>query len=1354
MSVAVKKLDLEGAFVTLKVGIHSGKTVGTVIGQKRKFFRIFGDAVNMASRVCTTGISNTIQCSAECFRLASKWPQFVWRDRGLVWMKGKGRQRVYLIDRDQSLNNFDRPTLSERLGRRPRSTFETSGRYETRRNIGLANFGERMLKYESLGTLLNRSPELVDYLTSLQFYEFLKEAEKRIAMLTLRFSHFACLTITEKLAIERSSSEIVVNSEEEQRKKTEARAADKNIRTHSFTEGVKRASRRASLQIAKLLHGKTAHPSMTRNISAVVPMEDTSVVTSASSVSEPVRLRVETPNLSSLLPALKEKQTLPKQSHAPMGTAGESPEILIPSEAKAEPPSKTATRLVNWEDQFQWHFLSRTWKWQCLVAGLVALAHISFIASYVVIGLQLARGDIDLDDDNAVYLRMTQNTGAPYYEIAAIIFCCWHIIALLRWKWIDTQLQAAERKKLHTKPQDYEATLVAGGVAAGGGVVCDEISLHWLNFWRCTARFAQWPMTFIVFLIVYKSVTLPVGGPTELAGLSVASRADALRQIQMQATMHGFLSILTLSLAALTGCAQFRFMVLLVVSDTALTVMRAVDVFRILPHKQSGTSSSRMHIDDILSQHEQVQEFLVVLPMTFGALVLLCALAYDKERAVRRTWMLERALTHNKQQLSNLLQNLLPPFVLRTMRALKPENAIDTLVSAEFFDSTVFESDLVNFTAVCSKMSPMEVVDMLNTLYVKYDELVGKHGIEKIETIGDAFIAVNFAGPPDSVLDFALDILAVHRQYSEHDIGARIGIAYGWTIGCKLGVSSIRYHVFGDALDLAVKLEEKSDRGRILVSKTVVENATVLCSSVEPSSGPKRKDKIHVIGPVEAEETSVVQKYIFLPHPTEEDAFFCFDPDQIEELDAFIAEQESDKSKLRQQEGAFHIKVDAEEEASLVRSTSTIPPFSHTSSVGVHPKVPLTSHLLSVSRPATPKSAPAAEAVSPETSVSGLSGMEVDRPVSSKSAQSAREYSAKRRASIQRHMNAMLSARHRVKTGIARHAGAGRPGEPEEPEATRLRRMSSISQVLRQARRRQGKAGMESSDLAETALRLDSLVSKREIEELSVRSHSLDENKRLERSTARLRQAALQLRMRRLASTATRNLHAEDFPIILPADVFEREKHERRPSTQKEQLEASKRFDFSELLAAAGYRKARRSFADVVVEKTNISLPKKTPEGEAEEASREDSSKDDDGNSTIVRSRNDQSPPAPDSPRIEVPNLLKALPPLVPKASPPLVGSSLRSRKTTTAETTRAVGATGENEAVIEIRVLKEDGAVLTRDKVQHDDAPFFRDFSMHSDTSINESDGGDLHIELPATDAGSSQDVNGGTESEPSLTD
>jgi class 3 adenylate cyclase len=180
-----------------------------------------------------------------------------------------------------------------------------------------------------------------------------------------------------------------------------------------------------------------------------------------------------------------------------------------------------------------------------------------------------------------------------------------------------------------------------------------------------------------------------------------------------------------------------------------------------------------------------------------------------------------KSLQREREKSDHLLLNILPEKIASRLKE-KEE------IIADRFDSvSVLFLDIVEFTKMSSNMAAHQVVTILNDVFCMFDTLVDKHSLEKIKTIGDAYMAV--AGIPDPVPDharriveMAIDMMAVLEKYSEsaeHKIEARIGICSGPVVAGVIGRRKFIYDLWGDTVNTASRMESNGIPNRIQVTQ-------------------------------------------------------------------------------------------------------------------------------------------------------------------------------------------------------------------------------------------------------------------------------------------------------------------------------------------------------------------------------------------------------------------------------------------------------------------------------------------------------------------------------------------------------
>jgi adenylate cyclase len=201
----------------------------------------------------------------------------------------------------------------------------------------------------------------------------------------------------------------------------------------------------------------------------------------------------------------------------------------------------------------------------------------------------------------------------------------------------------------------------------------------------------------------------------------------------------------------------------------------------------------------------------------------------------------------------------------RLLRKVLPDSIANRLKTGEnpladhFSEVSVIFVDLVNFTQMATQMDPDELVHWLNDLFVQYDQICRRHGLEKIKTIGDCYMAV--AGIPiplerhaEKTVAFARDILAL-MQTVESPIGTpmqvRIGCDSGAAVAGVIGEYKFAYDLWGDTVNTAARMEANGVAGQIHCTESFVK-----------ALGPEYTQKAVIRGQIEIKGKGLMQTWL------------------------------------------------------------------------------------------------------------------------------------------------------------------------------------------------------------------------------------------------------------------------------------------------------------------------------------------------------------------------------------------------------------------------------------------------------------------------------------------------------------
>jgi adenylate cyclase len=179
-----------------------------------------------------------------------------------------------------------------------------------------------------------------------------------------------------------------------------------------------------------------------------------------------------------------------------------------------------------------------------------------------------------------------------------------------------------------------------------------------------------------------------------------------------------------------------------------------------------------------------------------------------------------------KAETETVLRNVLPDSVVERLKAEPGETIADG-----FTEASVLFADIAGFVAMARGLGPEKTVALLNRLVSAFDELAQRHGVEKIKTIGDAYMVASGVPLPRQdhakiLAAMALDLVATVRSVSAAEnmmINVRVGMAAGPMMAGVIGKKKFSYDVWGDPVNLASRLEQSSAPGRITICPTCSE---------------------------------------------------------------------------------------------------------------------------------------------------------------------------------------------------------------------------------------------------------------------------------------------------------------------------------------------------------------------------------------------------------------------------------------------------------------------------------------------------------------------------------------------------
>ncbi|MCH9641538.1 MAG: adenylate/guanylate cyclase domain-containing protein [Actinomycetia bacterium] len=208
---------------------------------------------------------------------------------------------------------------------------------------------------------------------------------------------------------------------------------------------------------------------------------------------------------------------------------------------------------------------------------------------------------------------------------------------------------------------------------------------------------------------------------------------------------------------------------------------------------------------------------------TVSAAVMIVATIWYTLREIERA---EAAMEAEYGRSERLLANILPETI-----AARLKDPSHTVIADKYDDASILFADIAGYTKRASDTAPAELVRFLDRLYTDLDALVDRHGLEKIKTSGDSYMVVSGVPTPrddhlEALALLALDMAASVADLKDsegRDVPLRIGMAAGPVVAGVVGAKKFFYDVWGDAVNVASRMETTDVEGRIQLPDNIYE---------------------------------------------------------------------------------------------------------------------------------------------------------------------------------------------------------------------------------------------------------------------------------------------------------------------------------------------------------------------------------------------------------------------------------------------------------------------------------------------------------------------------------------------------
>lgn len=201
--------------------------------------------------------------------------------------------------------------------------------------------------------------------------------------------------------------------------------------------------------------------------------------------------------------------------------------------------------------------------------------------------------------------------------------------------------------------------------------------------------------------------------------------------------------------------------------------------------------------------------------------VVMIAINFAIDRSSRGAFALSEALESERAKNEALVYNMLPAAAVERIRDGR-------LVADAYADASVIFIDIVGFSRLAKRVSPGHLVEMLNAFFNHADRCAEEFGVEKIKTIGDAYLAVAHGSgggrnSADAAIGFARAVLSGVEEMGRVagvEMGLRIGINSGPVVGGVIGATRMAYDYWGETMNIAARIENTAPVNGIAISES------------------------------------------------------------------------------------------------------------------------------------------------------------------------------------------------------------------------------------------------------------------------------------------------------------------------------------------------------------------------------------------------------------------------------------------------------------------------------------------------------------------------------------------------------
>ena len=229
---------------------------------------------------------------------------------------------------------------------------------------------------------------------------------------------------------------------------------------------------------------------------------------------------------------------------------------------------------------------------------------------------------------------------------------------------------------------------------------------------------------------------------------------------------------------------------------------------------------------ELESQRQKSRLYIIAAVLGLGLFLMLAGLLLYRQKTIRTLGAKNKIIEEEKRRSDELLLNILPEEVMHELKAHGKTQA------RNYSKATVLFADIKNFTSISEQLTPNELIEGLDAYFERFDKVIEKYDIEKIKTIGDAYVCAGGVptkseGNPSLVVRAALDFMHEIEKLRKDRVAQgkmpfefRIGIHTGQLVAGVIGIRKFAYDIWGDTVNMAARMQQAGEAGKINISGT------------------------------------------------------------------------------------------------------------------------------------------------------------------------------------------------------------------------------------------------------------------------------------------------------------------------------------------------------------------------------------------------------------------------------------------------------------------------------------------------------------------------------------------------------